>query len=539
MALARTCSVALSGISGILVEVEADLGNGLPGFTIVGLPDASVNESRDRVRAAVVNSQEDWPQRRITVGLSPASVHKRGSGFDLAVACAVLAAAGVLPPGPLAGLVLLGELGLDGAVRPVRGVLPSVLAATTEGLHRVVVPEGNLAEAELVPDVSAVGVRSLRQLLAALRGEPEPPGDDPGTSVVAARRIGQPQEPVTGPAARVTARAPGPAPQTPAAPDLADVSGQFAGRRALEICAAGGHHLFLHGPPGAGKTMLAERLPGLLPPLDREAALEVTAIHSVAGLLPPDQPLITTSPFRAPHHTASLASLVGGGSQVLRPGAVSLAHRGVLFLDEAPEFAGGVLDALRQPLESGTMVVARLSATVSFPARFLLVLGANPCPCGMSSGKGTECRCTPMARRRYLGKLSGPLLDRIDVRLELLPVGRAELLADTACVEPSAVVAERVREARERASARLAGTPWRTNAEVPGRELRSRWRPEPAALRAASAAMDRGRLTARGFDRVLRVAWTIADLHGHAHPTRDDVSSALYYRSGTVGAMSA
>jgi magnesium chelatase family protein len=400
--LARTRSVTLLGVAGVLVEVEAYLGNGLPGFTIVGLPDASLNESRDRVRAAVVNSGEHWPQRRITVGLSPASVHKRGSSFDLAVACAVLTAAGALPPDQVDGLVLLGELGLDGRVHTVRGVLPSVLTAASSGLSKVVVPAVNAAEARLVPDMSVAGVRSLAELLALLRGElnavdeavPVPsarhgehgaeaaemmtlgPGEAAtipsyrGPSASPANGLPSPASgPPSGPPSGRTVAAvpfakaaviasgsadtdpdpPDPGPASAAGwtpdgsgssvprrlPDLADVRGQFAGRRALEICAAGGHHLFLRGAPGAGKTMLAERLPGLLPELDRETALEVTAIHSVAGLLPPDRPLITTPPFFAPHHTASLPALVGGGSSLLRPGAVTLAHRGVLFIDDA------------------------------------------------------------------------------------------------------------------------------------------------------------------------------------------------------------
>lgn len=523
MPLARTRSVALVGVHGHIVEVEADIGPGLPGLHLVGLPDTALHEARDRVRAAIVNSGETWPLRRITVGMAPATLPKRGSGFDLAVAGAVLAAHGALPREGLEKLVLFGELGLDGHVRPVPGVLPAVLAAVGAGWTEVVVPRGNLAEAQLVPGVTAHGVSALSGLVARLRGEPEPE-DVPGESAsVPVPRAGDACGPAPSSLVALDSGGGGAARHL----DLADVLGQATGRRALEISAAGGHHLWLLGPPGAGKTMLAERLPTVLPPLDGAAALEVTSIHSVAGTLPPERPLITEPPFCAPHHTASTASLVGGGSGLVRPGAASLAHRGVLFLDEAPEFRRGVLDALRQPLESGEVVIARAAVTVRFPARFTLVLAANRCPCARDDGDGHGCRCSPLERRRYLARLSGPLLDRIDIKLELLPVSRSEMLSDRRFVEPSAVVAERVRRARRRATARLAGTPWRTNAEVPGRELRGRFAPEPGAFRAVERALERGQISARGIDRVLRVAWSLADLAEIPRPRGADVEYAL------------
>jgi magnesium chelatase family protein len=321
---------------------------------------------------------------------------------------------------------------------------------------------------------------------------------------------------------------PGPASPAEPQPDLADVAGQLLGRRALEIAAAGGHHLYLHGPPGAGKSMLAARLPGLLPDLDRDRALEVTMVHSVAGLLPPDAPLVTRPPFRSPHHGISRPALVGGGSLQVRPGEASAAHCGILFLDEAPEFAPGVLDALRQPLESGVVEVSRVRGNARFPARFILVLAANPCPCAGAGGRG--CICTPAVRRRYLTRLSGPLMDRVDLQLELPPVARADLLADAGSGESTATVRTRVAAARERAQHRLVGTPWRSNAEVPGSELRRGFLPPPPALAPLHRAYERGALTARGFDRVLRVAWTVADLHQRARPGADDIAEALLLR---------
>ncbi|MBA6437687.1 YifB family Mg chelatase-like AAA ATPase [Streptomyces sp. GMR22] len=528
MGFARTCSVALVGVEGVVVEVQADLEPGVAAFTLVGLPDKSLVESRDRVRAAVVNSGGEWPQKKLTVGLSPASVPKGGSGFDLAVACAVLGAAERVDPREIADLMMIGELGLDGRVRPVRGVLPAVLAASEAGYRQVVVPEQTAAEAALVPGVSVLGVRSLRQLIAVLTDEPVPEEEEP-------QELGRPDPMLAGltmPGAGMgtgVAAVPG---AGAGRPDLAEVAGQRAARTALEVAAAGGHHLFLNGPPGAGKTMLAERLPGLLPPLTQQEALEVTAVHSVAGVLPPGQPLVETPPYCAPHHSATMAALVGGGNGLPRPGAVSLAHRGVLFLDEAPEFSGKALDALRQPLESGHVVVARSAGMMRMPARFLLMLAANPCPCGRHGLMGDVCECSPATVRRYQARLSGPLLDRVDLRVRVEAVSRTELTGARAGAESSASVAARVREARERSAARLHGTPWRLNSEVPGHELRTRWQPSSGALREAERDMERGLLTARGLDRVLRVAWTVADLAGHDRPMAPDIAQALQLRTG-------
>ncbi|MCG0290381.1 YifB family Mg chelatase-like AAA ATPase [Streptomyces sp. PSAA01] len=528
MGFARTCSVALVGVEGVVVEVQADLEPGVAAFTLVGLPDKSLVESRDRVRAAVVNSGGEWPQRKLTVGLSPASVPKGGSGFDLAVACAVLGAAERVDPREIADLMMIGELGLDGRVRPVRGVLPAVLAASEAGYRQVVVPEQTAGEAALVPGVSVLGVRSLRQLIAVLTDEPVPEEEE-------TQELGRPDPMLAGltvPGAGMgtgVAAVPG---SGAGRPDMAEVAGQRAARTALEVAAAGGHHLFLSGPPGAGKTMLAERLPGLLPPLSQQEALEVTAVHSVAGVLPPGQPLVKSPPYCAPHHSATMAALVGGGNGLPRPGAVSLAHRGVLFLDEAPEFSGKALDALRQPLESGHVVVARSAGMMRMPARFLLMLAANPCPCGRYGLVGDVCECTPTTVRRYQARLSGPLLDRVDLRVHVEAVSRAELTGARAGAEHSASVAARVREARERAAARLQDTPWRLNSEVPGHELRTRWQPSSGALRGAERDMERGLLTARGLDRVLRVAWTVADLAGHDRPEAPDIAQALQLRTG-------
>lgn len=510
MTLGCTRSVAVTGIHGTLVEVEADVSPGLPWFGVSGMPDTSCKQAPDRIRAAANNCELELPRQRITVNLSPASLPKHGSGFDLAIAVAVLVSGGAIKADLVRGVVHLGELGLDGSVRAIPGVLPAVLAAVHAGASQVVVPVANAAEASLVPGIAVVPVDNLAALVRRYECQ--------------ARRRPLPEPPPM----------PGRPSDTETLPDLSDIVGQEEARYALEVAAAGGHHLAMVGPPGAGKTMIAERLPGLLPPLTREQALEVTAIHSVLGALP-DQVLMERPPFVAPHHGASMPAVVGGGSGRVRPGAVSRAHRGVMFLDECPEFRRDVLDALRQPLESGVVHVARADQVTTFPARFQLVLAANPCPCGQHYGKGSKCTCAPQRRRDYLSRMSGPLLDRVDVHLTLLPVTRAALAGPRG--ESSAQVAERVVAARQRQTARWREIGLTRNSEVPGSILRSgRWRLPPEVTRGLDCAMESGALTLRGYDRCLRVAWTIGDLDGVARPELRQVEEARGLRSNGAAA---
>ncbi|MCW2524684.1 MAG: Mg chelatase, subunit ChlI [Frankiales bacterium] len=506
MALARTRSVALHGVTGRVIEIEADLSQGLPGLTFTGLPDTAVSEARDRVRAAVLNSGFRWPGQRITIALLPADVRKSGSAFDLALALAVLAAAGDLPPAKIASTAWLGELGLDGRLRAVRGVLPAVLAAAAGGVRRMVVPLGNAAEAALVDAVAVHSARSLREVVAALL--------QPGQQLPVA--VAHPER------------------DSGDGLDLADVVGQPVGRRAVEIAAAGAHNLLLSGSPGSGKSMLAARLPGILPALSDSAALEVTAIHSIAGLLPDGVALIRRPPLQSPHHTSSMAALVGGGSGLARPGAATLAHRGVLVLDEAAEFSPHVLDSLRQPLESGKIRLHRSGGAVEYPARFQLVLATNPCPCG--APKDRDCQCSSGARRRYGQRLSGPLTDRIDLRIQVDPVSRADLMDESALREPSSVVSARVAQARAAARQRWSELGYECNAEVPGNVLRSRpWRPARPALASLEAELERGNVSARGYDRVLKLAWTLADLAGRDAPGPTQVGEAVWLRGGRTG----
>ena len=497
MALGRAYSVAVRGLDGDIVEIEADITAGLPGVHLVGLPDAALQESRDRVRAAITNCGNRWPTSRLTLALSPATLPKTGSCYDIALACAVLSAGRKKPWHRLGTTVLLGELALDGRIRPVRGVLPAVLAAKRQGWPAVVVPSANLAEASLVDGVEVFGASTLRDLQRWLdRGD--------------------------GLEGRVDTRSP----RDWTGADLADVNGQIQARFAVEVAAAGAHHLMLTGPPGVGKTMLAQRLPGLLPDLTGAEALEVTAIHSMAGLLSDRTPLITRPPFIAPHHSSSVAALAGGGSGMARPGAVSCAHRGVLFLDECAEIRLSALEALRTPLEDGEIQLARRDGVARYPARFQLVLAANPCPCAPADPR--DCTCKPTERRRYLGKLSGPLLDRVDLRVQMHTERAGAFTPDRS--EDSGRVRSRVEQARRAAAQRWLPFGFTTNAEVSGSLLRRKFRLGPEAMAPLRAALDRGLLSMRGLDRCLRVAWTLADLGGRTVPVRDDVAVALSFR---------
>lgn len=512
MSLGRTWAVSLTGLAGDLVEVEADLSNQTPAFRIVGLADRALAEAQQRVHNACQNSGLPLSRRRVTVNLSPASLPKQGSGFDVAIAVAALATELPMDPASLLDTVHIGELGLDGRLRPVPGVLPAVIAAARAGRRAVIVPEACRAEAALVDGIRVVGCRTLAGV-ARWHGLDVDSDDEavPEVTVpVDEGRHGDGESPVD---------------------DLSDIRGQEEAIDALVVAAAGGHHLLMSGPPGAGKTMLARRLPGILPPLDDETALQVASIRSLSGAVVEN--LSRTPPFEAPHHSVSVAALVGGGSRSLRPGAIARASGGVLFLDEAGEFSAHALDSLRQPLEAGSIDIHRAGFRATLPARFQLVLATNPCPCGQYGVRGGTCSCPSLAIRRYLGRLSGPLLDRIDIELSLSRVSLADLTARGPAQTTTDAARQRVAAARSHAAERLGATPWRTNAAVSGAWLRDGpLAPESRVRAPLDAALQRGALTLRGYDRVLRVAWSVADLAGRERLTASDVGRALFLKKG-------
>ena len=508
MPLGRSYAVSLVGLNGYIVEVESDIGQTLPAFVLLGLPDASLSEARERIRAAARNAGLPLTRRKITVNLVPASLPKRGSGFDLAIVMSALAAAGDVRN--CGRTVFLSELGLDGRLRPIRGVLPAVMAAVEAGFTSVVVSSGNAAEAALVPGAEVRSYDSLAEVALAF-------GADPACVELPLPQLPEPSAGAAQPGAVVVPK------------DMSDVAGQSEARFAVEVAAAGAHNLMMVGPPGAGKTMLAERMPGILPDLTDKQAMEVTAIHSL-GSTEFCRELQRRPPFESPHHTASAASIIGGGSGIPRPGAASRAHRGVLFLDEAPEYQRRILDALREPLESGELVLHRAAGTATYPARFQLVLAANPCPCGQATGKGIDCHCSAQQRRRYFDRMSAPLLDRVDLQLAVHRLALQDF-SGTATADSSAAVAVRVAAARAAQHERLSKWELSTNAEVPAPLLHNELRLTRKATVSVDKKMERAAITKRGYDRVLRVAWTIADLAGRSSPNADDVTTALLFRT--------